>query len=176
MADGFLNPNKVLDQLILWPDMQAADFGCGSGGWAIALAKRLRKGEVYGLVYGVDVLDASLSALQSRARLEKVSNIKTVKADLEKGCPFGDNSMDVVLATNILFQVDDKNALFDEIKRVLRPKGQALLVDWLAETSLGPKEGRVSAGQARQMAEQAGFRVKKEFEAGKWHWGMIITK
>jgi len=176
MSDNFLNPDKVLDNLILWPDMQAADFGCGSGGWTIPLAKRLRKGEVYGLVYGVDILDAPISALASKALLEKISNIKTVKTDLENGCPFGDNSMDVVLATNIFFQVEDKSKLLDEIKRVLKPNGQALVVDWLAEASLGPKEGKISAGEMKKMAEKAGFKVKKEFEAGKYHYGLIAIK
>ena len=174
--NDFLDPDKILDNLILWPDMQAADFGCGSGGWTIPLSKRLRKGEVVGLVYGVDVLDAPLSALESKARLEKISNIKTVKTDLEKGCPFGDNSMDVVLATNIFFQMEDKSQLLGEIKRVLKPNGQALVVDWLDGTALSPKQGGISASEAREMVKKAGFRVRKEFGAGKWHWGMLLIK
>lgn len=176
MPEDFLNPDKILDELILWPDMQAADFGCGSGGWTIPLAKRLRKGDVYGLIYGIDILDPPLSALESKALLEKISNIKTVKTDLEKGCPFGDNSMDVVLATNIFFQVEDKSKLFDEIKRVLKPNGQALLVDWRPEASFGPKQGAVSPEQMKKIAEKAGFTVKKEFGAGQWGWGMILVK
>ncbi|GAH20696.1 unnamed protein product, partial [marine sediment metagenome] len=44
MNQGFLNPSEVLKQLKLKKDMIAADFGCGSGGWALPLAKKLEEG------------------------------------------------------------------------------------------------------------------------------------
>ena len=115
----FLNPNEVLNQLELREDMIAADFGCGSGGWVIPLAKKLEEGKVY----AIDILEESLSALKSKAQLEKVSNIETVRVDLEKGSGLGDSSLDLVLATNLLFQVENKNAIMGEIKRVLKKGG-----------------------------------------------------
>ena len=49
--------------------MIAADFGCGSGGWAIPLAKKLEEGKVY----AIDILEEPLSALRARAKLEKIT-------------------------------------------------------------------------------------------------------
>ena len=39
---SFLNPDEVLDNLDLQSDMVAAEFGCGSGGFAVPLARRAR--------------------------------------------------------------------------------------------------------------------------------------
>ena len=47
----FLNPNKVLKQLKLKPDMVGADFGSGSGGWVIPLAQELEDGKINRFFY-----------------------------------------------------------------------------------------------------------------------------
>ena len=44
--EEFLNPEQVLKQLDLKEEMTAADFGSGSGGWAIPLAKILKEGKI----------------------------------------------------------------------------------------------------------------------------------
>ena len=90
--EGFLNPNEVLNQLELSANMTAADFGSGSGGWAIPLAKRLEKGRVF----AIDILEEPLSALKGKAALGKLSNIQTILADVEKGTKLLDGSCDLV--------------------------------------------------------------------------------
>ena len=116
--DTFLNPDTILDELeinddiILKRDMVVADFGCGSGGFAIPLAERLDNG----LVYAVDVQESSLSALKSQALLNNLNNIRFIRADLEKpkASNLQDSSIDLVLIVNTLFQIDDKNAIISE--------------------------------------------------------------
>lgn len=172
MNQGFLNPTEVLNQLKLSENMIAADFGCGSGGWVIPLAKRLKEGKVIAM----DVLEEPLSALKSKAQFEKVANIETKRKDLEKGSGLRDDSLNLVLATNLLFQVEDKNAILEEIKRVLKKSGKVLIVDWLPEAPLGPEKGRVSPEEVKRMTEELGFKLKKEFKAGVYHWGLILVK
>ena len=69
--ESFLDPKDVLKQLKLRKNITAVDFGSGSGGWAIPLAKKLEDG----LVYAIDILKEPLSALEGRASLEKIENI-----------------------------------------------------------------------------------------------------
>ena len=71
MNSEFLNPKEVLQTIPLKQDMVACDLGCGSGGWAIPLAKTLNKG----IVYAVDILEEALSALGGKVEIEKLVNI-----------------------------------------------------------------------------------------------------
>lgn len=116
--EDFLDPLKILKQLNLRKDMVAADFGSGSGGWAMPLAKKLEDG----LVYAIDILNEPLSALIGKIALEKVSNIKTICSNIEgkNGSTLSDSSVDLVLMTNLLFQAEDKEAILAEAKRILK--------------------------------------------------------
>ena len=172
--DSFLNPEQVLDQLELKLDMVAAEFGCGSGGFAFPLAKRLEDG----LVYAIDIQQAPLSALKSRALLENIVNIRVIRSDLEKprGSTLTEFSLDLVLIPNVLFQVDNKDAIIIEAKRVLKTGGKIVVIDWKKSASQGPEKGRIFPEEIKEMAEKIGLELKREFQAGKYHYGLIFIK
>lgn len=174
MNQGFLNPQEVLNQLKLEGDMIAADFGSGSGGWAIPLAKRLK----FGRVYAIDILEEPLSALKSKAEIEKVFNIETIRSNIEgkQGSKLADSFCHLVLMTNLLFEAKDKKMMIVEAKRVLRKKGKILVVDWFLEAPLGPKEGRVSADEVKKIAKDLNLKLEKEFKAGVFHYALVFTK
>ena len=171
---GFLNPEEILDQLELKADMVAAEFGCGSGGFTIPLAKKLDEG----LVYGLDIQNAPLSALKSRSLLENIVNIRIIRCNLEKprGSTLTDSSLNLVLIPNVLFQAENKNAIISEAKRVLKKEGKLVVIDWLPKATQGPVEGRTSTEEVKKIAEGLGFKLKKEFEAGKYHFGIVFEK
>lgn len=152
--------------------MIVADFGCGSGGWAIPLAKKL----VHGKVFAIDVQSESLSAISGKAKLENIFNIQKIQADLEKGIPVLKNSFfDLILATNLFFQLENKEVILKEAIRVLKSGGKFLVVDWNLGISLGP-EKKISSEEIKELAEKAGFRLEKEFEAGEFHYALLFTK
>lgn len=172
----FLDPNKVINQLDLGVSMIAADFGAGSGGWVIPLAKKLKEGRIF----AIDIQKEPLSALSGRAKLDRIFNIQTVAADVAKpkSLTLGDSGVDLVLMTNLLFQLDDKEKTntLKEAKRILKQGGKLLVVDWLQSSGMGPSEGRVSKDDVRKIAEQEGFNFEKELEAGDTHFAMLFTK
>ncbi len=193
--EDFLNPSEVLKQLKLQKNMVAADFGSGSGGWTIPLAKILEDGKVY----AIDILEEPLSALRSRIKLEKILNIEPLKADIEKTSRLTFESCDLVLMSNLLFQVEDKKKVLEEGKRILKKGGKILIVDWaptLPRTGapatrealasrppdkekplIGPpEENRVAPEEVKKMAEELNLRLEKEFEAGLYHWALILVK
>ena len=100
----FLNPSEVLKKLKLRKNIIAADFGSGSGGWAIPLAKILEEGKVY----AIDILEEPLSALRAKVKIEKLFNIETRKANVEKGITLLSNSCHLILMTNLLFECENK--------------------------------------------------------------------
>lgn len=170
---AFVNPNQILRQHIeLKRNMSAADFGCGSGEWALALAKILDHGKVW----AVDLLEEPLSAARSRAKIAGLQNIEFVKGDIEKLVPrLPADALDLVLMTNLLFQVGDIGAVFGEAKRVLKPGGKVLVIDWKGDVRVGPAE-KLPPEKAKEVAARAGFESIGEFDAGNFHYGLIFKK
>ena len=170
--EGFLNPSEVLKQLRLKEDMVAADFGSGSGGWVIPLAKKLKDGKVY----AIDILEEPLSALRAKTKLEKIVNVQTIKADVERGVNVLGDNIDLVLMTNLLFECQDKKSVLAEGKRVLKKGGKILVVDWIKDNPLTKEIEKVSFDEIKKFAEQLGLKLEKEFEAGAYHHGLILAK
>jgi len=169
---GFLNPETVLKQLKLQKGMVAADFGSGSGGWVIPLAKKLEEGKVF----AIDILEEPLSALSSKARMEKLFNVQTIKSNIEETSKMISDSCDLILMTNLLFEIKDKKHALTEAKRVSKMGGKILVVDWKEAAPFGPKEGRVSVDEIKKIAEESGLKFEKEFEAGPYHFGLVFVK
>ena len=101
---------------------QGLDIGCSSGLITAVLAPHFRA--LVGLEY--DVL-----ALQAADPAERVAG-RYVRGDAMR-LPFGDNSLDVVICTQVYEHVPDDRRLADEIYRVLVPGGVALFSgpNWL---------------------------------------------
>lgn len=173
MASGFINPKQILrEYLELKRDMIAADFGCGGGQWAVELAEILELGKVY----AIDLLDEPLSATRSLAKINNLENIETVKGDIEKLIPrLLSESLDLVLMTNLLFQIKDKKPVFEEAKRVLKPGGKILVVDWKEGVSIGPAQ-KLPIGELKTLAAESGFSPASEFSAGNFHYGLVFEK
>jgi len=168
----FLNPEKTLNQLKLKKDMVVADFGSGSGGWVIPLAKKVEDGKIY----AIDILEEPLSALKSRAKLEKIGNIETIRANVEKTSKLISDSCDLVLMTNLLFQVDDKRKVLEEGKRVLKKGGKILIVDWRKDNPLTKEIEKIDIEEIKNIAKDLGLKLEREFEAGDYHLGLIFQK
>lgn len=174
---GFLHPEKVLSQLGIKEGMNVADFGCGHGYFAIPVAKMIGKD---GKVYAVDVLSEALESVRSRAQMENVLNVETLRGNLEisGGSKLAADSVDLVLIHNVLFQSQKKSDIIKEVKRVLKQGGMLELTDWLPQKgTIGPQEGwRISFEVAKKLAEEQGFSFQRSFDAGEYHFGLIFIK
>jgi len=168
----FLNPSEVLKQFKLKKGMVAADFGCGAGGWAIPLAKKLEEGKIY----AIDILEEPLSALRAKIKLEKIFNIETIKSDVEKTSRLISESCDLVLMTNLLFECEDKKSVLEEGKRVLKKGGKILIVDWQKDNPLTKEIEKVDFEKIKKIAKEIGLKLEKEFEAGAYHYGLVFSK
>lgn len=170
--NGFLNPQKILSDLNLDENMFAADFGCGSGGWVIPLAKIMNKGKVY----AIDVQEEMLSALKGKLDAAKIFNVESKRKNLEQGSGIKENSLDLVLITNLLFQAVQKKEILIDAKNILKSGGKILIIDWLPDTKFGPQGERVSVEDVKEMAKQISLETEKEFNVSDYHWGLILNK
>ena len=171
----FLNIQETLSHLFLKEDMTAAEFGAGSAIFTLALAKKLPKGKVFAL----DIQEEKLSALKGRLSVEKISNVSVINCDLEepRGSKIDSRSLDVVLIPNTLFQTENKYAIMEEARRILKNGGQLLVLDWLKQTAFSPKkENMVSPEKVKEIADSLGLSLKKEFMAGDYHYALLFIK
>ena len=170
----FLDPREIIRKLSLKETMVAADFGSGSGGWALPLARKLPKGKIY----AIDLSSHPLSVLQSKATAEKIFNVQTVHSDVEsqKGSTLSSNSLNLVLMTNLLFEAKDKKKVLQEGKRVLKEGGTLLVADWKKDSPVGPGEGKISREELKKMAEEEGLKFSEEIEAGAYHYCLLFLK
>ena len=167
---NFVNPEEVLSQLDLSPNMTAADFGCGAGGWVLPLAEILEEG----IVFAIDVQSSALSALQNRAKMFSFNNIKPILANVELRIDrLPNKSCDLVLLTNLLFQVENKQAVLEEAKRVLKPQGRLLIVDWVKQVSFGPPN-ILNKDEIITFCQEGGFVLKEDSLAGSYHFCLLF--
>lgn len=170
----FSKLDELLSHLDLKESMMAAEFGCGAATFALHLAKKLSKGRVYAL----DIQEEKLSALKGKAKVGGINNIFPILCDLEspKGSTLHDGSLDIVLIPNVLFQSENKHAIIEEARRVLKTSGQLLVIDWLKHGSGNYKHELVTPNELKKMAEALGFSFKKEFAVGDFHYALIFLK
>lgn len=161
------------------PQMTVADFGCGSGHYVIEAARRVGKS---GKVYAIDIQQDMLSFVRSQAGLEHLNNIETIWADLEMpdATRLRENSVDIIIVSNILFQAENKEQVAKEAFRILKPEGKAAVIEWDIEkqpANFGPAmASRISPSDAKSLFENMGFILEKEFNPGENHYGLIFKK
>lgn len=173
----FADPSAIMNQLNIEMGCQVADFGCGSGFFSFELAQRVGSG---GRVYALDILPSALESVRSRAKILNLSNIIIKRANLERqgGSGLDSQSMDWVVTKDILFQNKDKQVIIQEMTRILKPGGQAVLMEWNPQESLvGPDVSlRVSPNDLRQLVESAHLSVAKELQVGGFHYAFLVQK
>lgn len=153
-----INIENVLQYLELKDTMMAAEFGCGSGHFISALAKKLTKGRVYAL----DIQASKLSTI-------KGPNIIPILCDLERvnGSTLHTDTLDVVVIPNLLFQVENKDAILIEAVRILKPGGQVIIID---------SAEHINSNEVKGMAASLRLKLKHEFAAGDHHYSLLFVK
>ena len=174
----FSNPVKNLKAFALREDNIVADLGAGTGYYSVAAGQMVPKGKVY----AVEVVKDFLTTIKNKVREAHLSNVECLWGNVEKlgGTKIGDNVVDAVIASNILFQVENKAKFIEETKRILKPKGKVLLIDWNSGLSGGTPVvklgGAIPKNKAREMFETKGFVLERDIDAGAHHYGMILVK
>ena len=108
------------------------DLGSGSGMDVFVAALKVGNS---GHVSGVDMTDEQL---EKSERLRKENNFDHVsfhKSYIEK-LPFPDSSFDAVISNGVINLCPDKEKVFAEVARVLRPKGRMVIADIVTERQL----------------------------------------
>ncbi len=151
-------PEDVLREF-LPPDLGSlADIGCGSGFFSIAAARLFPRANILSVDRQQDMLDF----VARRAREAGLENVETIRADATR-LPIADGSLDAVLMSHVFHDIPERDAMRDEVYRILRPGGAFLLVEWdKVDTPMGPPiEIRIAAQELRDILTAGGFSVER---------------
>ena len=156
----------LLGHAALAPGMRVLDLGCGTATLTLLAQKRCA-----GIV--LHALDADAGVLKiARAKAAQASaEIDFVEGYADK-LPWPDGHFDLVISSLFFHHLTTpmKKAVFAEVRRVLRPGGRLLLVDWGKPQGLIARIGffllRCLDGFATTRDHAEGVLVQRAHEAG----------
>lgn len=154
----------------------------GSGGGIDVLLSARRVGP-RGKAYGLDMTDEMLELARENARKAGVTNTEFLKGEMED-MPLPDGEVDIIISNCVVNLSPDKDSVFREAFRVLKPGGRLAIADIVARAEMpaelkrslelwaGCVAGALVEDEYRQKLADAGFKdieieSVREYTAGE---------
>lgn len=130
--DSFAGVGYYFDMANLREGEHVLDLGSGSGMDVFVAALKVGSS---GHVSGVDMTDEQLKKSESLRQANRFEAVSFHKSYIEK-LLFGDASLDVVISNGVINLCPDKEKVFAEVARVLKPGGRMVIADIVTEMQL----------------------------------------
>lgn len=141
------------------------DLGSGRGTDVLRMAESVGK---IGFVYGIDISDGMLEKARANANKLGARNVEFIQSELEK-LKLPDAVADLVISNCTLNHAADKQAVWNEIYRILKKGGRFVISDIYATKAIADEyrnnpvavaecwAGSVTRAEYMQHLEKAGF-------------------
>ena len=182
----FLDSDEIIQELDLKGDETFMDAGCGDGHNAI---KILEDYNHTGLVYAVDIYDASIEDMNKYKAENNVENLINIEADITEGIPgVDDESIDVVLMVNVFhgFKASRKlDEAVEELARIVKKDGKIAIMDYKPwDVPKGPPtQYRSSPENLEKLFNSHGLKmtylneeIGEDIPEGKSHFLIMFSK
>ena len=131
---GDADPGQMLGNLGVTSGSTVVDYGCGPGLFALAAARLVGPG---GTVYAVDLEPRMVELARRRAAEAGLANLRAVPSDGVRAA-LPDGVADFILCVQIMHyhaKRTDRVAVARDLRRLLRPEGRVIIMQW------GPERG-----------------------------------
>jgi SAM-dependent methyltransferase len=142
------------------------DLGSGAGADVLISARRVGP---TGKSYGLDMTDEMLQLARANAAKAGAENVEFLKGYIEE-IPLPDNTVDVVISNCVINLAGDKQRVFAEAARVLRPGGRFAVSDVVADSDM---DDATRADMAAWTGCIAGALTREEFNDGLRRAGLV---
>src|SRR6058998_645998 len=161
---GCVNPPALAE---LTPGEAVLDLGSGGGIDVLLSAKRVGPA---GKAYGLDMTDEMLALARENQRKAGVTNVDFLKGEIE-AIPLPAESVDVIISNCVINLSADKDRVFAEAFRVLKPGGRFAVSDVVVrgtvpsairksvELWIGCVAGALEDQEYREKLAKAGFEA-----------------
>src|SRR4030042_6246410 len=170
---SWFNPEKLLEDAGLRSGMVFVDVGCGEGFFTIMATKVVG---AKGIIYSVDTDASAIERLKRKATEKSIANVKAVVAKAEETV-FCEGCADIVFYSIVLHDFSDPAKVLRNAKRMLKPSGRLVDLDWKKKQTAHGPPGRIrfSEEQAQRLIKNAGFNVESVRDAGRDHY-VVVAK
>jgi DNA-binding transcriptional ArsR family regulator/precorrin-6B methylase 2 len=117
----------------LLPPLDVADFGCGTGGLSVSIARWARS------VVAIDQSRSALAQARARARREGLRNVTFLREDLHH-LSLPSSRTGLVVLSQSLHHVEEPGAVLGEAARILVPRGKVVVLELMTHEETWVRE------------------------------------
>lgn len=151
------------------------DLGSGRGNDVLRLAEKVGD---KGFVYGIDIAEGMLEKARKNAEKFGVTNVKFIHSELEK-IDLPNATVDLVISNCTINHASDKEAVWNEIYRILKREGRFVVSDIYATKPIADEyrndpqavaecwAGAITRSEYFQILESTGFNSLSVLEESK---------
>lgn len=157
-----LNPKHTLTKIGFKDGMTLCDIGAGTGVFTFAAANISRSS-----IYALDISDEMIQLLNSRIAERELNKIHVAKV-IDGELPVESNSCDIAIMVTVFHEVDNKQQMLSEIRRILKSTGKLMIIEFHnRQTPIGPPvERRLSEQEVEEICEGETFKLIDSFSLG----------
>lgn len=157
-----LSPSNTLIKAGFREGMTLCDIGAGTGIFSFP-ATEISSGDVYAL----EISDSMIELLRNRIIERDVKNLKVKKVN-SSILPLDDNSVDMTIMVTVLHEIENKEFMINEIKRVLKEKGKFVVIEFYKrKTPMGPPvDHRIYEEEVEEVCNSNDLKTVDRFSLG----------